>query len=200
MEGINAPQALFGVFSQTMPAGGPPPAGFLTTQNSFLDRHRESCELQSGEFERGLHSAEQPWPYIQNWFLSVQREIAKDTVIEFAYNGNHSLSICRSSPITTRQRRIVAGQSLALYQQRAPVPTFGPITWVDPAGDNHYNGLSARVEHRLAARLVLPEFVHLGQGDGRFRAGAGILRRLLWKPIRRTFTTWRPKQGLPAST
>ena len=29
------PQALFGVLNQTMPAGGPPPASFLTTQNSF---------------------------------------------------------------------------------------------------------------------------------------------------------------------
>ncbi len=34
-----------------------------------------------------------PWPYIQNWFLSVQRELAKNTVVELAYNGNHSLRL-----------------------------------------------------------------------------------------------------------
>ena len=34
-EGINAPQALFGVLSQSIPAGGPVPATFLTTLNSF---------------------------------------------------------------------------------------------------------------------------------------------------------------------
>src|SRR5262249_47611112 len=34
-EGINAPQALFGVLNQSIPIGGPVPAGFLTTQNSF---------------------------------------------------------------------------------------------------------------------------------------------------------------------
>ena len=45
-----------------------------------------------------------------------------------------------------------------------PIPTFGPITWVDPAGNNHYNGLSVRVEHRFARRAVLPELLHLGQG------------------------------------
>ena len=44
-----------------------------------------------------------------------------------------------------------------------PIPTFGPITWLDPAGNNHYNGLSARVEHRFGARPLFPEFVHLGR-------------------------------------
>ncbi len=34
-EGINAPQALFGVINQAIPIGGPAPAGFLNTQNSF---------------------------------------------------------------------------------------------------------------------------------------------------------------------
>jgi hypothetical protein len=34
-----------------------------------------------------------PWPYIQNWFLSIQRELPKNTVIELAYNGNHSLRL-----------------------------------------------------------------------------------------------------------
>ena len=33
------------------------------------------------------------------------------------------------------------------------IPTFGPITWVDPAGDHHFNGLSARIEHRLSRGL-----------------------------------------------
>lgn len=40
-------------------------------------------------------------------------------------------------------------------QLRAPIPSFGPITWVDPAGDNDYNGLSVRLEHRFARGLYL---------------------------------------------
>ena len=34
-------------------------------------------------------------------------------------------------------------------QARRPIPRFGPITWLDPAGNNNYNGLSARFEHRF---------------------------------------------------
>ena len=39
---------------------------------------------------------------------------------------------------------------------RAGAPShsqYGPITWVDPAGNNGYNGLSARVEHRFGGGL-----------------------------------------------
>jgi len=35
IEGINGPLAIFGVINQSFTAGGPVPAGFLTTQNSF---------------------------------------------------------------------------------------------------------------------------------------------------------------------
>jgi hypothetical protein len=38
-------------------------------------------------------------------------------------------------------------------QARRPIPSYGPITWVDPAGDNDYNGLSARIEHRFGGGL-----------------------------------------------
>jgi hypothetical protein len=52
------------------------------------------------------------------------------------------------------------------YQQRAPIPTFGPITWVDPAGNNHYNGLSARVEHRFAGGLYFLNSFTWGKAIG----------------------------------
>ena len=34
-----------------------------------------------------------------------------------------------------------------------PDQSFGPITWVDPAGNNDYNGLSVRLEHRFGHGL-----------------------------------------------
>jgi hypothetical protein len=151
IEGINAPEALFGVFSQTMPAGGPPPATFLTTQNSFSTGIANPSNFNPLVSNVDYIPANSPWPYIQNWFVSVQREITKDTVVEVSYNGNHSLRL----PIIADYNEATPNQpgGTLTYQQRAPVPTYGPITWVDPAGDNHYNGLSARVEHRFANGL-----------------------------------------------
>ena len=40
-------------------------------------------------------------------------------------------------------------------QQRRPEQAFGGITWVDPAGNTSYNGLSLRVERRYSGGLYL---------------------------------------------
>ncbi len=151
IEGINAPQALFGVFSQTIPAGGPVPSTFLTTVNSFTSGIANPANFNPLVSNVDYIPANSPWPYIQNWFLALQREITKDTVVEVSYNGNHSLRL----PIIADYNEATPNQpgGTLTYQQRAPVPTFGPITWVYPGGNNHYNGLSARLEHRFGHGL-----------------------------------------------
>ena len=142
-EGINAPQALFGVFSQSIPAGGPVPSTFLTTHEQLQPRTspipRPSIPLVSNV---DYTPPDSKWPYIQNWLLSVQRQLPDNTVLEIAYNGNHSTRL----PIIADYNQATpnpAGQTIP-YTQRVPIPTFGPITWLDPAGNNHYNGLSVR--------------------------------------------------------
>jgi Carboxypeptidase regulatory-like domain/TonB-dependent Receptor Plug Domain len=164
IEGINAPQALFGVFSQTIPAGGPVPSNFLTTVNSFSSGIANPNNFNPLVSNVDYIPANSPWPLIQNWFLSIQREIVKDTTIEIAYNGNHSEHL----PIIADYNQAtpnVAGGTLS-YQQRAPVPTYGPITWVYAGGTSHYNGLSARVEHRFGHGLYLLNSFTWGRAIG----------------------------------
>lgn len=151
LEGINAPQALFGVISQTIPAGGPVPANFLTTYNSFTTGIDNPANFNPANSNVVYIPSNFKWPYIQNWFVSVQRDLGMNTFLEVAYNGNHSLDL----PILADYNQAapnLPGQSLGV-QQRVPIPTFGPITWVDPAGDNDYNGLSVRLEHRFSHGL-----------------------------------------------
>jgi hypothetical protein len=164
IEGINAPQALFGVFSQTIPAGGPVPSTFLTTLNSFTSGIANPSNFNPLVSNVDYIPANSPWPYIQNWFLSLQREIGKDTVVEVSYNGNHSLRL----PIIADYNEATPNQpgGNLTYQQRAPVPAYGPITWVDPAGDNRYNGLSAQVEHRFTGGLYFLNSFTWGVGIG----------------------------------
>ena len=150
-EGINAPQALFGVINQSIPTGGPVPAGFLNTQNSFTTNIASPAAFNPVNSNVVYTPPNLQWPYIQNWFLSVQRQLGMGTVLELAYNGNHSLNL----PILADYNQAnpnLPGQTLGV-QARRPIPSYGPITWVDPAGDNHYNGVSARVEHRFTAGL-----------------------------------------------
>jgi len=150
-EGINAPIALFGVLNQSIPAGGAVPKTFLTTLNSFTTGIDNPANFNAVNSNVDYIPANTRWPYIQSWLFTIQRELTKDTVLEVAYNGNHSLRL----PIIADYNQAypnLPGQTLGV-QARRPIPTFGPITWLDPAGDNDYNGLSARFEHRFSAGL-----------------------------------------------
>ena len=151
LEGINAPQALFGVINQSIPAGGPVPASFLTTYNSFTTGIDNPANFNPANSNVVYIPSNMQWPYIQNWFASVQRELGLNTFLEVAYNGSHSLNL----PIIADYNQAAPnapGGTLGVAA-REPIPTFGPITWVDPAGDNDYNGLSVRVEHRFSHGL-----------------------------------------------
>ncbi len=150
-EGINAPNALFGVINQSITPGTIAPASFLTTANSFTTNIASPAAFNPINSNVDYIPAHSPWSYVQNWFLSVQRELPMNTVVEVAYNGNHSLDL----PILGDYNQAnpnAPGGTLGV-QARRPIPSFGPITWVDPVGNNNYNGLSMRVEHRFANGL-----------------------------------------------
>jgi len=149
-EGINAPQALFGIVTQSI-SNGVVPSTFLTTQNSFTTGIDNPASFNPLVSNIDYIDSNTRWPYIQSWFLSVERELPQDWVVELAYNGNHSLRL----PIIADYNQAVpnqAGQTLGV-QARRPDQSFGPITWLTPQGDNDYNGLSARVEHRFGHGL-----------------------------------------------
>jgi hypothetical protein len=160
LEGINAPQALFGVLNQSI-VNGVVPSTFLNTQNSFTTGIANPSAFNPVNSNVVYIPPDTKWPYIQNWFLSVQREIARNTVIEVAYNGNHSSRLpiladynqANVNAVTATCNPPTITTGCLGVQARRPISTFGPITWVDPAGINHYNGLSARVEHRFSSGL-----------------------------------------------
>lgn len=153
LEGINAPQALFGVLNQSIPAGGPVPSGFLTTQNSFTTGIANPSSFNPVNSNVVYVPPDTRWPYIQTWFFGVEQQLEKNTTIEVAYNGNHSLRLPILGDYNQAVPNVVGG-TLGV-QARRPIPSFGPITWVDPVGNNNYNGLSVRGEHRFSGGLYL---------------------------------------------
>jgi hypothetical protein len=88
---------------------------------------------------------------VQTWFASVQRELMGKWVVEVGYTGSHSLRL----PVLSDYNQALPnqpGQSLGT-QARRPNQAFGAITWVNPAGQSAYNGLSVRLEHRFSSGL-----------------------------------------------
>jgi hypothetical protein len=157
IEGINGPLAIFGTFTQTALPGQP---GFLTVQTGF--NAGIASTFNPVNSNNDYIPANSPWPYTQSWVFSIQREVFKDTVVELAYNGNHSLNLpilgdwnqAAVNPFTSTCNASVTSGCLSV-QARRPDQSFGPMTWVDPAGDNDFEGFSARVEHRFSKGLYL---------------------------------------------
>jgi hypothetical protein len=161
-EGINGPLAIFGVDNQSFTPGGPVPAGFLTTQNGFNAGIASTFNpiLSNNDYI----PANTKWPYIQSWFFSVQHQLAKNTVLELAYNGNLSNRL----PILGDWNQAAPnapGGTLGV-QARRPDQSFGAITWVDPVGQNNYNGFSARFEHSFSQGLYVLNSFTWGKAMG----------------------------------
>jgi hypothetical protein len=154
LESINSPQINFGNLSNpAIPAGGPVPSGFVTTMNSFTTGIANPSTFNPITTNIDYVDPNTRWPMIQSWLVSLQRQITSSTVLEIAYNGNHSTRL----PIIGDYNQALPnlpGQSLGI-QARRPDQSFGAITWVDPAGSNDYNGLSIRAEHRMGHGLYV---------------------------------------------
>lgn len=88
-------------------------------------------------------------------------------MVELSYNGSHSLRL----PILADYNQAVPTPS----GLQVPIPTYGPITWVDPAGDNDYEGLSMRVEHRFAKGLYFINSFTWGKALGDSEQGLEYL-------------------------
>ena len=97
-------------------SGGPP--AFLTTLNSFTTNIASPAAFNPANSNVVYTPPDSKWPYIQNWFFSVQRQLPKNTVLELAYNGNHSLRL----PIIADYNQAAPnqpGQSLGVHGARA---------------------------------------------------------------------------------
>ncbi len=126
--------AAFRTLEQGYPAGLTDPDKFnpLASNISYMPR-----DLRTG--------------YVQNWFLSVQREIFKDTLFDIAYVGNRSNKLILFADYN--QARPNNPGEIAALQLRRPIREFAGITLTCPCGWANYNALQLKFERRFNAGL-----------------------------------------------
>lgn len=158
--GINAPQALFVAVNQnsllkptpTNHCAGAPtvasigtcyvsadqgfPTGLTTTFNPLTDN--------TTYVPRGTRDS-----YVESYFLSFQRELAKNTRFDIAYVGNHGLKL--QGFVNANQLNPAVG----FAQANRPFPKFSDITEALNEFSSNYNGLQARYEQRFVGGLTL---------------------------------------------
>jgi hypothetical protein len=89
-------------------------------------------------------------PLVQQWNLSLQRQLPENMALEISYVGNTSDAAWNSypgaQPLTPGPGGVATRRPLAMY-------TGGPITAFGPWDRSHYEGMTARLEKRMTKGL-----------------------------------------------
>jgi carboxypeptidase family protein/TonB-dependent receptor-like protein len=116
-----------------------------------------------------------PWSYVQNWHLTVQHQITRNTLIDVGYTGNRGIKLPiladynQARPLTAAEMLLPANQRPSLLDRRpiqgVTIPGFGlvragNITAPLPTGFSNYNALQIKVEHRGRTLQLLNSFTY----------------------------------------
>ncbi len=98
--------------------------------------------------------------YIQNWQLSIQRELTPNMLLDVAYVGNHAVKLIlladlnQARPFTAAEAALPAAQRPSLDSRR-PIRGFKSISAVLPAAFSNYNALQVKFERRFSGGLYI---------------------------------------------
>ena len=135
-------------------------------------------------------------PYVQQWGMNVQYEVARETLVEVGYVGTKGVALparvaadqaILASP--TNPVNGIATNTAANAPLRVPYIGFsneGLLT-EETVADSRYNALQASVT-LLQPRAAIPRFLHLVEGDGRYLRAAAPPSSAKWQATRRI---WR---------
>jgi hypothetical protein len=92
-------------------------------------------------------------PYVQNWQFSIQRQLAKDLLLDVAYVGNHSVGLWVTADLNQALPN-QAGKNLPVKTRRPDVQ-FDYIDSNFSAGFANYNALQVKLDKRYSNGLTL---------------------------------------------
>jgi len=118
------------------------PAGLVDTRN--FDPLRANITYMPRDFKSS---------YVMSWFFSVQREIARNTLVDVAYVGNRANGLLLFADFN-QARPNAPGENTPL-QARRPIPNFSDITYAFNGGWSSYHSLQVRFERRFEKGLFL---------------------------------------------
>lgn len=90
------------------------------------------------------YPANSPMPYVQQWGLNIQQQLAGNWIFEAGYVGNIGLKMNGARDLN----QPLPGPGA--INPRRPFPTFGSIRAIEPLDRSTYEGLNLRAEHRFS--------------------------------------------------
>ncbi len=91
--------------------------------------------------------------YSESWFLNVEREFAKNWVVEFGYVGTNGVNLERLDDINRVKNDLLNPAHFG--KLRRINSNFGTLTWVTNGVSSSYNAGTAEVRHNMGQNLTL---------------------------------------------
>jgi len=150
---------IFNVSINQRPQQGPCTAGrqptdcFRTTQEGYPPNLLNPSLVSTATTRTNFIPRDTRTTYTMSWHFTIQREIARNTVLDVAFVGNRSNKLVILTDLN-EARLNRPGEGLTLDQRR-PIAGFQFIQMAFPGGWANYNSLQAKLERRFAGGFYL---------------------------------------------
>jgi hypothetical protein len=146
---INGPQVINGVVNQTNP-GDP---SFLTTDQGYPGGFTDPTKFNPLTANITYMPANYQDGRVQNWYLSVQRELREGMLIDVAYVANQADHLLLFANYNQAVPNNAAG-TIPL-QARRPISSYSDITYAFDGGKSEYRALQLKFDWHLHGDLAL---------------------------------------------
>ena len=164
---INAPQAQFASVTQIRPTAGNHCTTPLPVNMVPIGATTPTCYATMDQgFPTGLTTNFNPatdnitWrpkntrdSYVESWYLAIQRQLFKNSLVDVAYVGNHGVKL--EAMLNGNQRTVLGGTTAAPLYSRPFANWSSDITEALNQAMSNYNALQVRYEQRMVAGLTL---------------------------------------------
>ena len=146
---INGPQVINAVVNQTVPSA----PTFVPAERGYPAGLADPSQFNPltaniTYMPKDFHSSP-----VQSWFISVQRELRRNLLLDVAYVGNRAEDLLLFANYNQARPNNAAG-TIPL-QDRRPIPSYSDITYAFNGGKSRYKSLQAKVEWRMSRELTL---------------------------------------------
>lgn len=148
--GINGPHVVIATVNQSDPLA----PTFRTTQQGYPSGLTDPSNFNPALANVTYIPKDYRTSYVQSFFLSVQRELWANFVLDIGYVGNRAIGLPVIGDYNQAAPQPTPTSNLPLAARR-PIPSFGAITYFYPGAFSNYNALQLKLERRFSEGLSL---------------------------------------------
>jgi hypothetical protein len=131
-----------------------PTTCFRPTQMGYPENFAVPANFNPLRAQARYIPKDNPTGYIQSWHFTVQRELARNLVLDVAYVGNRGTHLMILADYNQARPNSSINENLSL-QARRPVTNFANIEIAYGAGYSSYNALQVKLEKRYSSGFMM---------------------------------------------